>query len=146
MKLRRKCTLKVPASDTLVEAELADELSREDLTRAHLAWSPVRLETLARLLDQQRAWPEHWHWDWSKKADLLDMLAFRCLGITQGGQMQGLMMLSTIAGAGRLPGQQGKAVLLVEYLETAPWNLRSLMATPRFLGVGLRLLEACFRQ
>lgn len=142
MKVRRKCALKVPASGVLVEADLVDELSKDDLTCAHLAWSPIRLEALAHLLKEQRPWPEHWHWDWSKKADLLDMLAFRCLGIVQGDQMQGLMMLSTIAGAGRLPGQQGKAVLPVEYLESAPWNLRFLVAAPRFLGVGVRLLEA----
>ena len=51
-------------------------------------------------------------------------------------------MVSTIAAKGRLPGQQGKAVLYVEFLETAPWNIRDLAGTPQFLGVGVRLLEA----
>jgi hypothetical protein len=41
-----------------------------------------------------------------------------------------------------LPGQLGKAVLYIEYLESAPWNLRDLAGTPQFLGVGVRLLEA----
>lgn len=142
MKVRRKCGLKVPARDDLVEADLVDELSKDDLMQAHLDWAPVRLESLKRLQEAKRPWPEHWHWDWSKKADLLDLLAYRCMGVAQGGRMQGLMMLSTIAGKGRLPGQRGKAVLYIEYLESAPWNLRDLAGTPQFLGVGVRLLEA----
>jgi hypothetical protein len=142
MKVRRKCRLKAPGRDDLVEADLVEELSKDDLVQAHLDWAPVRLEALKRLQEMKHPWPEHWHWDWSKKADLLDVLAYRSMGVAQGGRMQGLMMLSTIARSGRLSGQQGKAVLYVEYLETAPWNLRALAGTPQFLGVGVRLLEA----
>ena len=142
MKLRRKCGLKVAARDDLIEADLVDELSKDDLMQAHLEWGPVRLEALRRLREVKCPWPEHWHWDWSKKADLLDLLAYRCMGIRHGERMQGLMMISTIASKGRLPGQQGKAVLYIEFLESAPWNLRALTEAPQFLGVGVRLLEA----
>jgi hypothetical protein len=142
MSSRRKCRLKAPESDDLVEADLVDELSKDDLVRVHLDWAPVRLEALKRLHAAKRPWPEHWHWDWSKKADMLDLLAYRCMGIEQGGHMQGLMMLSTLAVKGRLAGQVGKAVLYVEYLEGAPWNVRDLAGTPQFLGVGISLLEA----
>lgn len=142
MRVRRKCVLLAPTSAHLVEADLVDELTRADLVQIHNAWAPVRLEALKHLQEAKLPWPEHWHWDWSRKAELLEMLAFRCLGIGRGGDMQGLMMLSTIAGRGRLPGQQGKAVLNVEYLESAPWNFRYPAATPRFLGVGVALLEA----
>ncbi len=142
MSSRRKCCLKAPQSDDLVEAELIDELSKDDLLRTHLDWAPVRLEALKRLHEAKRPWPEHWHWDWSKKANMLDLLAYRCMGIEQDGRMQGLMMLSTLAVKGRLPVQAGKAVLYIEFLESAPWNLRSLTSTPQFLGVGVRLLEA----
>jgi|HubBroStandDraft_4_1064222.scaffolds.fasta_scaffold455200_1 hypothetical protein len=142
MRARRKCHLKTPESENLVEAELIDELSKDDLIQAHLDWAPVRLAALKRLHEAKQPWPEHWHWDWSKKADMLDLLAYRCTGIEMGGRMQGMMMVSTIAAKGRLPGQQGKAVLYVEFLETAPWNIRDLAGTPQFLGVGVRLLEA----
>jgi hypothetical protein len=142
MTSRGKCRLKAPGCDDLVEADLVDELSKDDLIRAHLDWAPVRLAALQRLHEAKRPWPEHWHWDWSKKADMLDLLAYRCMGIEQGGRMQGLMMLSTIAIKGRVAGQEGKAVLYIEFLETAPWNLRDLAGTPQFLGVGVRLLEA----
>jgi hypothetical protein len=142
MSFRRKCSLKASKGDDLVDAELIDELSKDDLVRAHLDWAPVRLEALKRLHEAKRPWPEHWHWDWSKKADMLDFLAYRCMGIEQGGRMQGLMMLSTLVAKGRLEGQIGKAILYIEFLETAPWNMRELAGTPLFLGVGVRLLEA----
>jgi hypothetical protein len=131
----------VPSQDELVDADLVDELSKDDLMNAHLEWAPVRLDGLKRLQEAKRPWPEHWHWDWSEKADLLDLLAYHCFGILQKGRMQGLMMVSTIAGKARLPGQEGKAVLYIEYLESAPWNNRELAGTPEFLGVGVRLLE-----
>ena len=142
MSARRKCHLKAPESEDLVEAELVDELSKDDLIQAHLDWAPVRLAALKRLHEAKQPWPEHWHWDWSKKADMLDLLAYRCMGIELGGHMQGLMMVSTIAAKGRLPSQQGKAVLYIEFLETAPWNIRDLVGAPKLLGVGVRLLEA----
>jgi hypothetical protein len=142
MSVRRKCSLTASGSGDLVEAELVEELSKEDLIRAHLDWAPIRLAALKRLHEGKRPWPEHWHWDWSKKADMLDLLAYRCMGIEQGRRMQGLLMVSTIAAKGRLKTQEGKAVLYIEFLETAPWNLRALVEAPEFLGVGIRLLEA----
>ena len=71
MKVRRNCGLKVPELDHLVEADLVDELSKDDLMQAHLDWAPVRLEALKRLQEAKLPWPEHWHWDWSKKADAI---------------------------------------------------------------------------
>jgi hypothetical protein len=142
MSARRECHLIDPGSADLVKAELVDELSKDDLIRAHLDWAPVRLAALQRLHEAKRPWPEHWHWDWSKKADMLDLLAYRCMGIERDGRMQGLMMLSTIAVKGRLRVQEGKAALYIEFLESAPWNLRDLVEAPQFIGVGIRLLEA----
>ena len=142
MSSRRTCRLRSAERDDLVDADLVDELSKDDLVRAHLDWAPVRLEALKRLRAANLPWPEHWHWDWSQKAGMLDLLAYRCMGIEHGGRMQGLMMLSTVAVKGRLAQHLGKPALYVEFLETAPWNLRALTGTPQFLGVGVRLLEA----
>ena len=145
MSKRKKCYLKAPGSGELVEAAVVDELSKDDLIRAHLDWAPVRLVALKRLHEAKRPWPEHWHWDWSKKADMLDLLAYRCMGIEQDGRIQGMMMLSTIAAKGRLKPQEAKAILYIEFLESAPWNLRALVEAPKFLGIGIRLLEAAIR-
>jgi len=142
MSVRRRCRLKAAGSDDLIEAELVEELSKDELMKTHLDWGPIRLEALKRLHEAKQPWPEHWHWDWSKKAEMLDLLAYRCMGIECEGRMQGLMMVSTIAGKSRLAGQLGKAILYIEFVESAPWNLRDLVEAPKFLGVGVALLEA----
>ncbi len=36
----------------------------------------------------------------------------------------------------------GKPLVYVDYIATAPWNLRSLTDTPRYRGVGKVLIEA----
>lgn len=142
MSSRQKSRLKRAGVDEIVDAEIVDQLSKEELMATHLDWAPVRLDALKRLYKEKRSWPEHWHWDWTRKAELLNLLAYRCLGIECEGHMQGLMMVSTIAGKSRLGGQLGKAILYVEFVESAPWNLKDLVEDPKFSGVGVALLEA----
>ena len=141
MSSRRKSRLKRAGKKELVQAEIVVALSKEELLATHLDWEPERLKALKELFDAKEPWPEHWHWDWSKKAGLLDFMAYRCMGIECEGRMQGLMMASTIAGASRVE-PVGKAVLYVEYIESAPWNLSDLVDDPKFSGVGIALLEA----
>jgi len=141
MSSRRKSRLKRAGENQLVDAEIVDELSKDELLATHLDWEPERLEALKELLNAKEPWPEHWHWDWSKKAGLLDFMAYRCIGIECEGRMQGLMMASTIARASRL-GPTGKPILYIEYVESAPWNLKDLVDDPKYSGVGIALLEA----
>ncbi|MCL2716575.1 MAG: GNAT family N-acetyltransferase [Alphaproteobacteria bacterium] len=42
----------------------------------------------------------------------------------------------------REPGQVGKPLVYVDYLEVAPWNRRKLEAKPRLIGVGTALMTA----
>jgi hypothetical protein len=128
----------------LVEATLFEEVSRETLIEVHIDWQPVRLEGLKRAIVAGNV-PEHWHWDWSLKADKLKLLAYRCFGIECERQMQGLMMVSTIARRSRIASQVGKPVLYAEYVESAPWNLADMVEKPRFSGVGIALLEAAIQ-
>lgn len=141
MSSRRKSRLKRAGKNELAPADIVDGLSKEELLATHLDWQPDQLEALKRLLDAKESWPEHWHWDWSKKAGLLDFMAYRCIGIECEGRMQGLMMASTLARSSRV-GPTGRAVLYVEYIESAPWNLKDLVDEPKFSGVGIALLEA----
>lgn len=141
MSSRRKSRLKRNGKNELVDADIVDELSKDELLAIHLDWEPERLAALKELLDAKEPWPEHWHWDWSKKAGLLDFMAYRCMGIECEGRMQGLLMASTIAGASRV-GATGKAILYIEYVESAPWNVKDLVDDPKFSGVGIALLEA----
>ena len=119
-----------------------DGVPKQTLIATQRLWEPFRAQALKRLHREGNPWPEHWHWDWSQKAKKLDLLAFRCLGIEYDRTIQGLMMLSTVYRPSRLPDQQGKPVVYIDYLETAPWNMPVLTENPRFAGVGSALLEA----
>ena len=84
----------------------------------------VSAELLPEMTLEQRecARSEHDHWDWDEKSDDLKLAAYRCLSIGYEGEIQGLMMISTLAVEGRLPAHKGKPVLYVKYIESAPWN------------------------
>jgi hypothetical protein len=94
--------------------------------------------------------PRHFHWDWSSKEADLKVLAFSFFGITCGGRLQGLMKLETAGRSCRLPEQKGKPLVYVDYLETAPWNIKPLAQAlgkpPQFGAVGTRLIEAAVRK
>jgi hypothetical protein len=52
------------------------------------------------------------------------------------------MMVNTAAHAARLEPDRGKPLVYIEYLESAPWNVRELTPQPRYGAVGVRLFEA----
>jgi hypothetical protein len=145
MSSSRRTRLLDREKDLVVEATLFEEVTPETLIQVHIDWQPVRLEGLKRVIKEGGKVPEHWHWDWSQKANKLRLLAYRCFGIECERQMQGLMMVSTIARRSRIANQAGKPVLYVEYIESAPWNLTGLVEQPRYSGVGIAFLEAAIQ-
>jgi hypothetical protein len=60
------------------------------------------------------------------------------------------MKLDIATRSGRLQSQKGKPVVYIDYLETAPWNVKFLMKAlgrkTRFSSVGTRLVEAAIRK
>jgi hypothetical protein len=87
--------------------------------------------------------PEHNHWNWSIKARDLKFAAYRCLGISFAGQTQGLVMVSLLGVPGRSAAHQGKPVLYVKYIESAPWNLKSYASDgAKFGWIGTSLIRA----
>ncbi|MCA1596286.1 MAG: GNAT family N-acetyltransferase [Chloroflexi bacterium] len=132
-----------------VEASLFDEVTADHFTEANTRWRPLVIAAARQLL-QTGAAPEtipvHWHWDWTTKAAQLEMLAITFYGILAEGELQGLMKTQTAPYEGRLPQQQGKPLVYIDYLEAAPWNVRRLMRAlgkeARFRGVGTELVRA----
>jgi hypothetical protein len=87
--------------------------------------------------------PQHAHWRWAKLVEIAgQMLSYPTFGIAVAGVPQGLMMLKTDGAFSRFPGQERLPIVEVAFLATAPWNLQSVVATPRFAGVGTILLRA----
>ncbi len=142
---RISTSLVLRSTNEPVVASLVDGVTRELLETAELAWASLRIEGARRLKSAGGDVPEHWHWDWRRKSSKIDLLAYRCFGIECDGEMQGLMLVNTTNCASRLAGTRGKPLIYVDYIETAPWNLKEFTSQPRYGGVGVRLIEAAVR-
>jgi hypothetical protein len=105
----------------------------EDLERI---WSPKRR--------QQQA--EHAHWDWRQKAGSVESGEHLLVVVESEGRPdsgpEGVMAVRRQPVPARLAGRS--AVVYVDYLESAPWNLREFVQ-PRYLGVGTVLMADAVR-
>jgi hypothetical protein len=118
-----------------------------DHPAAHLdivekAWAMGREEAAASGAAAGSAPLEHSHWDWRHKADSVEaghhmLVTIECEGMVQG--------LKAVLRAPR-PARTGDGALVyVDYLESAPWNLKAFVAKPHFAGVGTVLLADAVR-
>jgi hypothetical protein len=117
------------------------------LVDAEESWSPYRLRAIRQLLCSPGSAeaPEHIHWNWGIKALQFKRADHRIVGIEAENQLQGLMWVWIRRYQTRLP-LTGEPLVYVDYLESAPWNARVFTPTPRFKGVGTRLLDAAIVQ
>ncbi|HWZ30756.1 MAG TPA: hypothetical protein VNX18_05460 [Bryobacteraceae bacterium] len=134
-----------------VEAVLFDDVTLEHFLEAQREWRPVVVEAAQRLVKAgEQEYPRHWHWDWSTKEADLKVLAYGFLGIAYEGRLQGLLKLETAGRSSRIDAQKGKPLVYVDYVETAPWNIKlitsALGTAPKFGGIGTRLIEAAVRR
>lgn len=137
----------------LVDAELFDEVTVDHFLESQKEWRPIVIaatKLLARSTAPGQAAPHHFHWNWCSKERELQVLAFSFFGITCNTKLQGLMKLDLTGRPGRLLTQKGKPVVYVDYLETAPWNIKTLMQalgkSPQYGAIGTRLIEAAVRK
>ena len=137
-----------------VEAELFDEVTVEHFIETQQEWRPIVFKAARQLAahGHRELIPQHFHWDWAAKAPELGVLANTFYGIRYDNKLQGLMKVEIVGEfcRCRLPEQDGKALVYVDYVEVAPWNLKVLMAglgeKPRFNAIGTRLVEAAVRK
>lgn len=128
-----------------VEAQLYERIDASFAQRADDAWIPYLAVAKAQAAGAQLPAPavEHGHWRWKQKVSVTShLLSYPTLGIEYEGDVQGLMMLLTDGEFGRLGTQQSQPLVYVHFLATAPWNLPSVVAQPRFRGVGLTFMRA----
>jgi len=122
------------ATRKLRDAIFVDDVPPELVSQVQSAWSPHFAGSTA----------EHGHWDWNKKYELVEQapLVYRVFGIVVDEEMQGLMLVSTAGKNCRETSQNGKPLVYIEYLATAPWNSADIVAEPRFSGVGKIFIRA----
>lgn len=136
-----------------VEAELFDEVTIEHFLETQREWRPL-VNKAAKIMwangAPRESLPLHWHWDWSAKESDLKMLAVTFFAIECKGRLQGLMKLDSVGYVCRINEQKFKPLIYVDYLETAPWNIKvlaqALGGNPEFGSVGTRLIEAAVRK
>jgi hypothetical protein len=141
------------ADRKLVAARFHEEITCEQLAEAELQWKPYRENAAARLLLEGKSPKDvytliqHVHWDWIRKAQALreGLLTVKVFGIEAENQWQGLVMVELASHFAELAPDRGKPLVYVEFLESAPWNLREMCETPRFGLIGVRLMEAVAR-
>ncbi len=137
-----------------VEAELFDEVTVDHFIETQQEWRPLVLKAARQLAlrGSRELIPQHFHWDWTVKTPELSILANTFYAIRYENKLQGLMKLETVGEfcRCRLPEQQDKALVYVDYVEVAPWNLKALMIglgeKPRYNAVGSRLIEAAIHK
>jgi hypothetical protein len=126
----------------LVEAQLIDGVSRDQVEQAERDWRPFLLEAVKRLENAGMPLPEHSHWDWRKKhRATTGLMAYRMFGLECDGAMQGLMLTSMAAHQRRIADQKGKEQVYIDYVASAPWNSPALVSEPRYGLVGRVLIS-----
>ena len=136
------------ASGNSVVAMLFEGLTPANIDFHEKRWRPV-LEEARKKAAEWRAkgvqviGPEDAHWDWKAKFDRSQRkpLVYRDYAIEYAGSTEGMMQLNLATQRSRI--EQGKPLVYVEFVQTAPWNRPTIVRQPRFRRVGtLLIMEA----
>ena len=137
---------------SLIDARAPDRpLVRAHLYRDFPANKLEQIEMVGPTLDnlpqtRNRQWGlaplEHAHWDWRNKRDSIKTGRHMAVVVECEGDIQGAMAVLRTPRRARLGSAH---VVYVDYLEAAPWNLRTFANEPRFLGVGTVLMADAIR-
>lgn len=139
----------------LIDAELHDSLSLDDLLDAQAVWAPAKIEVVRALLGRsvpRNEWPQSLHWNWAEKAAALKpyapgpFSAYRLFGIRAEANWQGLLLACCVGHPTRL-APAGRDLVYVEFVETAPWNwrIREIDRATQLRGTGFQLVELAIR-
>ena len=127
-------------------AELWHAIAEQQLADWEGEWVPELFKAMQRLRRagvERRLWPQCRHWDWRRKATVLQgMLANPGFSIICDGLTQGMMIADMVKHRGRLDDQRGQHLVYVQFVENAPWNRAELFDPPRYRGVGSILIRA----
>jgi GNAT superfamily N-acetyltransferase len=111
-------------------ADLFQELDDKNIEDFERLWRPM--------LRSKRTGDSHWKW--AEKARAATRLTqYETFAVECGGRTQGLMFVNLMKYA-RIPEQQGRELVYVELIATAPWNRPRLVASPEYKGVGRVLI------
>jgi hypothetical protein len=133
--------LRVPGKP-LIKAKLYRDYPLIQLDEIEAQWSQAREKAATADLIKGLTPLEHAHWDWRNKADSVEAGNHMLVAVECEGEPQGVMAVLRTP----RPAQLGEGqVVYVDYLESAPWNLKGFSESPRFAGVGTCLIADAVR-
>ena len=132
---------------SFLSAELLEDPGDDYVETVDAFWSVYKRRALRRRRAAGKPVPEHSHWNWKLKLEherfensLYKCFAFVC------NEPQGLMMLKYGSKfLCRYTGQQGKPLVYIAYVESAPWNVKEYEDTVRYSGIGKEFYKAAVR-
>jgi hypothetical protein len=127
-----------------VDAVLHTELVPTVLIEAEKEWGPIRLDACPEALSRRQGRGDSAALSLGiggRRAVICRFLAYRCFGIKCDGKWQGLLMVKLAGMEARLEPDKGRPLVYIDYLESAPWNLRAMVDTPLYGGVGPVLMR-----
>jgi GNAT superfamily N-acetyltransferase len=144
--------LRIGGTREVIRATLNDELALDDLFDAEALWASARIrmvQEFSRRGLSTVSWPQSLHWNWAQKAAELPSSRLgpfgdiRVLGIMCQNEWQGILLAKAAEYFTRTK-KEGRELIYVEYLESAPWNWEEprIEQQARFRGVGVQLVEA----
>ena len=128
---------------SLVAVSLIRDFAFERLADVERVWTPAR-QRLATAMEDAGDELESGHWDWRNKVWSEEGSEHRLIAVTSDENVEGLMAL--IDRDRPATFSAGKPILYVDYLETAPWNLKCAVQRPRYIGVGTVLIGDAVQQ
>ncbi len=147
-----KCLLKGVPPDDIVDAFLYEGIEERHLEDLEQHWKPVFLEKSEEkksnpsLISSLHLEDLQWHWP-SKISDIDGQLSYRTFSIECGSITQGLMIINISSKRCRIEEQRNQHLAYIEYLATAPWNRKPLMAPEpaRYRGVGKNMIATAIQ-
>jgi hypothetical protein len=134
------------AAREAASADLLDGITESQLADWEGEWLPELFNAVQRLHRarvHRAEWPQSRHWNWRQKSTaLLGFLAHQGFSVVCNGMTQGMMVVDTTLHRCRIPEQEKKELVYVEFIENAPWNRPELRDPPLYRGVGSILLRA----
>lgn len=134
------------------EAELLSSISEKQLTDVEGEWKPAlydRFREFKRSGKPVAEWPgmQNAHWNWRQKVEQLQsLLSHDGYCVICQDSTEGLMLIDTTSYRCRLPENDRRNLVYIDYVENAPWNRPELEQVPRYRGIGSILVGAAIER
>jgi hypothetical protein len=134
-------------TQSFVQAEMLEDPGDDYIETVDALWSVYKRRTLRERRAAGKPVPEYSHWNWKLKLEQgrLENSLYECFAIVRD-EPQGLMMLKYGSEfVCRYDSQQGKPMVYIAYIESAPWNVKEYSDSICYSGIGTEFYKTAVR-